>query len=92
VDHDPFRELLHSSRASFDGSELENLLARDAKERCRSIARPSTGALCAPAQGEDKLLMALRKILILSARVSAQSKDAHRAIQRSRQFFLTLSG
>ena len=30
------------------------------------------------AQGEDKLFVGLRKILILSARVSAQSKDARR--------------
>jgi hypothetical protein len=52
--------------------------------------RPSTGALCAAAQGEDKLLMALRKILILSARASAQSKDAHQTIQHRRQFSPTL--
>jgi hypothetical protein len=65
-------------------------LAQDAKERRRSIVRPSTGALRAPAQGEDKLLMALRKILILSARASAQSKDAHQTIQHRSQFFLTL--
>src|SRR5262249_19004497 len=64
--------------------------AHDAKERCRSLARPSTGALRAPAQGEDKLLMVLRKILILSARASAQSKDAHQTIQRRSQFLLML--
>jgi hypothetical protein len=52
------------------------------KVSCSSIMRPSTCALRAQAQGEDKLLMAQRKILILKlAREARLSKDAGCAIQ-----------
>src|SRR5690348_4461777 len=42
----------------------------------REMVRPSTGALRAPAQGEDKWFMAFRKNLILSAR-EARSQRTH---------------
>jgi hypothetical protein len=54
------------------------------------MVRPSTGALRAPAQGEENLLMALRKTPHPERARSAQSKDAQRSSRAAVNLFLVL--